>query len=105
MKILKQIFAPGLASYGVVAYLKGNYKKTISRIEKAISWQPHISDEPVYNGYLGLALLKIGSKDRALPYLNKAVELFKTLKTTDNDEKEIYDELKNEIETALQNNT
>ena len=105
MKIIKQIFAPSLASYGVTAYLRGNHKKTISRIEKAILWLPQISEEPVYNGYLGLALLKAGNKAKALPYLKRAVKLFNSSVSTDIDNKDIYDQLKNDIEIAIQKST
>ena len=66
---------------------------------------PYISKEPVYNSYLGLALLKTGNTSKALPYLNAALELFAESTYTDKDDIEIYDKLKNEIETAIQNNT
>ena len=105
MKIIKHTFAPGLASYGVTAYLKGNYIKTIIRIERAIKWLPEIAEDPVYNGYLGLALLKSSKNKKALPYLIKSVELFNSMEVTDKNDREIYQKLKNEIEAEIHKNT
>ena len=105
MKFFKQCFAPALASYGVTAYLQGNHVKSISRIEKAINWLPQIIEEPVYSGILGLSLLKTGNKKKALPNLINSLEGFKNIKPKDNEHAEIYEQLKDEIQTAIQNNT
>ncbi|PUB82727.1 MAG: hypothetical protein DBP02_13755 [gamma proteobacterium symbiont of Ctena orbiculata] len=102
MKWLKNALAPGLASYGVLAYLKGNYRKTVSRIDKAHTWMPQIIEMPEYSGYLGLALVKIGDKQRAKVFLEKSLSNFEHLSFIDKDEKEIKQKLIREIQHVLQ---
>ena len=102
MKWLKTALAPGLASYGVLAYLKGNYRKSVSRIEKALVWMPQITEMPEYSGYLGLALVKIGEKQRAKVYLEKSLSNFENLSFIDKEEKAIKQKLIGEIQYVLQ---
>ncbi|MEE8379021.1 MAG: hypothetical protein V3R49_01410 [Gammaproteobacteria bacterium] len=102
MKWIKQSLAPGLASFGVLAYLKGDYEKSVSRIERAFDWVPQLNEMPVYSGYLGLSLLKVGKAIEAQLHLEKSLGGFNKLAFIDKDEKEINAELKKEIENALQ---
>ena len=105
MKCLKATFAPGMASFGVIAYLKGNFKKTIIRIERAIAWRGDIVEEPMYSGHLGLALLKVGEKEKAKPFLERALKDFSNPKHLEDDENQIVENFIKKIENALQNIT
>lgn len=102
MKWVKRSLAPGLASFGVLAYLKGNYAKAVSRIEKAFSWVPQLDDMPEYSAYLGLGLLKLGKNGEARRHLEKSLDGFNKLAFVDTDEKDIKAKLKKEVEIALQ---
>ena len=105
MKCIKAIFAPSMASFGVISYLKGNFKKTITRIERAIAWRADIVEEPMYSGHLGLALLKVGEKEKAKPFLEKSLEEFSNPKHLEEDEDQIVENIIKEIENGLQNIT
>ncbi len=102
MKWIKHSLAPGLASFGVLAYIRGNYAKAVSRIEKAFSWVPQLNDMPEYSAYLGLGLLKLGKNGQARQHLEKSLDGFNKLSFLDKDEKEIKAKLKKEVEIALQ---
>ena len=102
MKWIKHSLAPGLASLGVLAYLKGNYPKAVSRIERAFSWAPQLNEMPEYSAYLGLGLLKLGKMPEARQHLEKSLECFDKLAFIEKDEKEVKAQLKREVEFALQ---
>ena len=101
MKWIQQCLAPSLASLGVVAYLKGNYEKAVTRIERAVNWVPQLSEMPEYSGYLGLSLLKLGKRREARQHLEKSLDRFNKLTFIDQDENRIKAELRTEIEIAL----
>jgi len=103
MKWLKECFAPSLASFGATAYLKGDYKKAVSRIMKSIDWLPQMNDSEVFMGILGVSLSKLGNNHEALPYLTLAHD--KLVNTTDVENSDFKIRLIYEIKYALHKNT
>ena len=101
MELIKRSLAPGLASFGVLAHMRGNHAKAVSRIERAFRWVPQLCEMPEYSGYLGLSLVKLGRADEAQSFLEKSLRGFEKIKFIDKDERQIKTELKSEIESAL----
>lgn len=72
LRLLKQSLAPPLATRAITLYWKSEYSKSRDAFRKALSWNPRITEEPLFAGYLGLAMHKLGEETDALPYLESA---------------------------------
>lgn len=72
----KELKAEGLFANGYVAFSKENYAEAESLFLESIGKNPSFP-EPYC--YLGLALIKLGEKEQAEEYLNKALEMQPTM--------------------------
>lgn len=96
---IKECFAPGMASFGANAYMTGNYKKASERIQKSLVWLPEMNESELYIGMLAVSLSKLGRRDEAAPYLEKAQQKFDAKSESEKSEFEIklIAEISNEI--------